>query len=177
MGAYAEGHRGLVHIGGVRRAGPGKGSQRRPRLCGGRGTAVEGDLDRGGPPGQRHRRGVPGTGYRRDGARTVIVTVSDTLEVPRLSVTTRVKVWEPTPRVTVGCATLAGSGVPVQLKVVSVAPGSVGVEALPSRVTKVMLAPPDSVTVRRPVVRAIGGDGARTVIVIVSQSTGPSPGH
>ena len=46
-----------------------------------------------------------------------------------------------------GCATLAGSGVPVQVKVVSIAPGSVGVEALPSSVTEVVVAPPGSVTV------------------------------
>ena len=75
------------------------------------------------------------------------VTVAGALEVPRLSVTTRVKVWEPTPRVTVGFATLSGSGVPVQLKVVSVAPGSVAVEALPSSMTEVVVAPPGNVTV------------------------------
>jgi hypothetical protein len=65
----------------------------------------------------------------------------------------------------VGVATLAGSGVPLQLKVVSVAPGSVAREALPSSVTEVVVAPPDNVTVRFIPALAIGAVGARTVIV------------
>ena len=78
------------------------------------------------------------------GSRTVIVTEADALP-PLAPVTVSVKVWEPTPRVTVRVAPLAGPDVVLVQLYVRLSPGSP--EPMPLSVTEVVGASWGSVTV------------------------------